>query len=136
MSDGFDMFAALGVEAPKEPTTEDEFFDYLTGKTADKYPRIHNMQYWLKSQLVPIVYMLNDKNWIVSKLSGPTRTQVSLKEISRYMLDYYLDMTFHVRFHGERGKEQKKLLDKEKVLDLVIEYPAIKKLIDDPTILL
>jgi len=113
----------LGISPEPAATPELGFFNELT---QGKMPKIHNAQYWLKHELY-VYTSLFEKNWIVSKPHGPTRQQVSFKELTRALLEYYFLMAYHARFVNERAKEQGKLVDLQKFLDLVMEYPTILK---------
>lgn len=123
-----DLLSDLGVENPKDLTPEDKFFRELT---EGKFPKLYNCQYWLKQELYVYTHLF-EKNWIVSKLSGPYRTQVPTKQLARAFLEYYFFMTALPKFENERGTEMKKSCDMQKFLDLVIEYAPIKNLIENP----
>lgn len=118
-----DIFADLGVEKPKPLTQEDEYIDYLT---CDKHQKIYNMQYWLKNQLYVYTHILS-KNIIVSKIAnigkGPQRVQVSIREVTRVLLEYYLQMTALPRFQGHNACSM------ERVLDLLLERQEIRSVI-------
>lgn len=118
----------LGIEKPATVTPEIDFYNELT---QGKMPKIHNAQYWFKHQLF-VYTSFTEKNWIVSKLSGPGRVQVPIKEVSRALLEYYFLMVYHAKFFNDRARERGMLVDLQKFLDLIIEYPTIRKLIDNP----
>lgn len=115
----------------KDETPEQKMY---REQTEGKYPKIANCVYWLKHELH--VYMsLKEIGWHVSKPNGATRLQVSLKELARGLLAYYWRMIALPRFEGEDAIRRGTAVDMEKWLDLVIEYPTIKNLIDNPTLL-
>ncbi len=127
-----DIFALieedLGLAPPPAATPELGFFEELT---QGKMPKIHNVQYWLKHELFVYTHLMG-KNWLVSKPHGAARQQVSIKELTRGLLEYYFLMAYHARFHNERAKERGMLVDMDKFLDLVLDYPTIQKLINNP----
>lgn len=118
----------LGITPEPAATPELGFFNEFT---LGKYPKIYNVQHWLKHQLFVYTSLL-ENNWIMTKPSGVSRQQVSLKEVTRAVLAYYFQMAYLPRFVNERAKEQGKLVDLEKFLDLVMEHPSIQKLIANP----
>jgi hypothetical protein len=111
----------------KDWTPEQKFYDELT--TDGKYKRIENCIYWLKHTLF-VYTTLQEKNWIMTKPTGPGRIQVPTKELVRGLLQYYFEMHFLPKFQNERGTG----LDMEKFLDLCIEHDTVKKLIANPTL--
>lgn len=119
------------IKEPEPVTTELGLFQRWT---EGKHPKIFNCHYWLKHELY-VYKSLQEKLWIVSKPNGPTRLQVSNKELARALLEYYFEMVTHSSFYGERTGERGKLVDMDKFLDLVIEEPTIKKLIERPELL-
>lgn len=127
-----DIFAQieedLGIVPEPAATPELGFFNYLT---EGKMPRIHNVQYWLKHELYVYIHLINN-NYIVSKPHGAGRLQVSTKELTRSLLEYYFLMMYNPRFENARAQEQGKLVDMNKFLDLVLEYSTIRKLIENP----
>jgi len=131
MSDIFDIdsiMSDLGVTPKQPPTTEGGLFEDWT---AGKMPKIHNCQYWLKHELYVYASLL-EKNWIVSKPHKEGRQQVSMKELAKALLEYYCLMFQHGTFVNARAQEQGKLVSLAKFVDLLVEYPTIKKLIDNP----
>ena len=131
-----DIFEEIGADlniVPEPPLTPE--LGMYRELTEGKMPRIYNAQYWLKHELHVYNSLLN-KNWIVSKPNGPTRLQVSRRELTRALLAYYFRMVYLVRFEGERASERGKLVNMDQFLDLVIEYGPIKKLIEDPLALI
>lgn len=130
MNDDFleDILDGLGVE-DKDRTSEQKYYDDLTQE--GKYKKIENCIYWFKHQLY-VYNSLKEKNWIIARSNGPTRVQVTNKELGRFLLEYYFLMHALPKFQNERGAHNQ--LDMERFLDLVIEYPTIKKLIENPTL--
>lgn len=109
------------------------------------YPKFHNCIYWLKHELY-VYKHLQDKNWHVSKISAATgrpsgqisglaRTLVSYKELTRAFLEYYFQMTMLPRFEGEDAKRRGLAPDMDKFLDIVMEHELVKKLIENPHLL-
>ena len=100
--------------------------------TEGKMPRIYNCHYWVKHQV--FVYMHDMQNgWYMSKPSKDGRKQLTIKELVRHWCKYYFEMTTHDSFYGIRAKERGKDVDIQKFLDLVMEHPDLKKLVDDPS---
>lgn len=129
MSDIFEeMFNDLGIEPPAPVTPEQDFLNYLT---ADKHPKIYNCQYWLKHSLHLYDHCVS-RGWHMSKPSGDKRTALTIHEVARHYLVYYFQMTYLPRFENERGTG----IDMDKFLDLVMNYDAIKKVINTPQRLL
>lgn len=120
---------AMGM-APTPPATPE--LGFYNEQTAEgKYKSIENCIYWFKHELC--VYMhLDNKGYSVYTLSGVTFKRVPVKDLARALLEYYYLMHYHTRFHGERAKEMNKNVDLQKFLDLVMEYPTIKKIIANP----
>jgi hypothetical protein len=75
---------------------------------------------------------LKDKGYDVYSASGTGAKKVTIKDVARAFLEYYYLMHYHARFFGERAIELGKQVDLQKFLDLVMEYPTIKKIIANP----
>lgn len=129
-----DVLADLGIgDVIPNETPEQRLYRELTeGKP---YPKFHNCIYWLKHELY-VYKHLQDKNWHVSKISGPSRAQVSYKELTRAFLEYYFRMTMLARFEGEDAKRRGVAPDMNKFLDIVMEHELVKKLMDNPHLLI
>ena len=131
MDDFDDILGDLGISEAPETPEEKLYREFTEGK----HPKINTLTlYWLKHEL-HVYKSLNEKNWIISKLSGPSRTQVSHKELCKALLEYYFRMTNLPRFYGEDAIRRGVAVDMDKFLDLIIEYPTIKKMIENPTLL-
>lgn len=128
-----DVLADLGIgDVIPNETPELRLYRELTeGKP---YPKFHNCIYWLKHELY-VYKHLQDKNWHVSKLNGAARAQVSYKELTRAFLEYYFQMTMLPRFEGEDAKRRGVAPDMAKFLDIVMEHELVKKLIENPHLL-
>lgn len=122
-----DLGATHGPETPEEKLYRE--------LTEGKYPKLHNCIYWMKHELHTLAHLQN-KNWIISKLNGPNRVQVSHKEIARALLEYYFQMTNLPRFSGEDAIRRGTAVDMVKFLDKIMEEPTLKKLIENPTLLI
>ena len=123
----------LGVAAVEPETPEIGMYNEWVH--TKPHPKIYNCQYWLKHELHVYTHLYN-KNWLVSKPNGLSRLQVPRLELARALLEYYFLMVAHTKFYGERHEQRGKLVDMNKFLDLVLEHPTIKKLIDDPNTLI
>ncbi len=128
-----EISADLSLTAPEPETPELGFYEYLTNTKS--HPRIYNCQYWLKHELF-VYRSLKDKNYITTKPNGLQRLQITNKELARALLEYYFLMVFGTKFHGERHTERDKLVNMDQFLDLVMEHPVIKKLIENPETLI
>ncbi len=119
----------MGMIPTPAATPELQFYNEQTAE--GKYKRIENCIYWFKHELY--LYMhLKDHSYNLYMPHANTIKQVSMKDLSRAILKYYFLMHYHTKFHSERAAEMNKLVDIEKFLDLVMEYPTIKKLIENP----
>lgn len=126
-----DVLTDIGINQGPETPEEKLYREFTEGK----HPKINTLTlYWLKHKL-HVYKHLQEKNWIVSKLSGPTRVQVSHKELCRALLQYYFMMTNLPRFEGEDAIRRGLAVNMDKFLDMILEYPTIKKLIENPTLL-
>jgi len=119
-----DMLDAMGL-TPNSP--EEDFMDYLT---SDKHPKLYNLQYWFKHQLFVYTSLEAENNWFMTKSHGNSRIQVSRRELSCKLIKYYLQMHYLVKFNNERGK----VLDLNKVVELISVHQEIKKFIDNPNL--
>lgn len=125
-----DLLDDLGVENKAE-TPEEKLYRELT---EGKHPRLFNAQYWLKHELHVYKHLM-EKSMYVVKPSGPQRIQVSYKELSRALLEYYFQMTHLPRFSGEDAIRRGVAVSMDKFLDIVMEHPLLKKVIDNPSLL-
>jgi hypothetical protein len=124
-----------GLYVPEPKTHEQGLYDYWVN--TKPHPKIYNCQYWLKHELY-VYKTFHEKGWIISKpwKHGEARVQVTFKELARELLRYYFQMVTLSSFEGERRAERGMLVDLDKFLDLVIEHPTIKKLIENPDTLI
>jgi|SRR6185369_5840303 len=123
----------LGLSVPEPETPEQGLYDYWVN--TKPHPKIYNCQYWLKHELY-IHKTFREKGWHMSRPNGTGRLQVTPHELARELLRYYFQMVTLSSFEGERHAERGKLVDLDKFLDLVIEHPTIKKLIESPDTLI
>lgn len=126
-----DILGDLGISSAPETPEEKLYREFTEGK----HPKINTTTlYWLKHEIHKFNHLLS-LNWHVSKPNGPTRVKVEYKELCRALLEYYFLMTNLPRFQGEEAKRRGMAVDMNKFLDMVIEYPTIKKIIENPTLL-
>jgi len=123
----------FSLEPPTPKTPEQTLYDFWVN--TKPHPKIYNCQYWLKHELF-VYKTLMDKGWIVSKPRPNGRIQVDITELTRELLKYYFRMVTLPSFEGERHAERGTLVDLEKFVDLVIEHPVIKKLMENPNTLI
>lgn len=123
-----DLYEMIGVENRDELPHEKLYREFTEGK----HPKMIMVQYWFKHEWYVYNSFLS-QGWIVSKPSGDKRIQVSARELSRAMLRYYFQMTNQPRFTGEDAVRRGLNVDMEKFLDLVMEEPTIKKVIENPS---
>lgn len=132
--DDIDFTELLDIEyVDTTKTPAQRYFEELT---SGKHPKLYNAQYWLKHQLYVHTYLLR-KNWIVSKPNKDGgRTQVGMQEITRAFLRYYFDMVALAKFETDRPERAAMVVNREEFLDLVMGEPTIKKLMEDPAMLI
>ncbi len=123
----------LGLSVPEPETPEQGLYDeFVNGRP---HPKIYNCQYWLKQQLY-VHKTLYEKGWHVSKPIAGGRLQVTKLELARELVKYYFQMAHLSRFQSERRTERGMLVDLDKFVELILENPTIKKLIENPDTLL
>ena len=125
-----ELFDDLGI-VNKDETPEEKLYREVTD---GKHPKMISIHYWFKHEW-HVYNRLLGNNWLLVKPNGPTRTQVSAKELSRAFLAYYFRMTMLPRFEGEDAKRRGSAVNMDQFLDLVLEEPTIKKIIDNPSLL-
>lgn len=123
-----DMLADLGPPVSNDPP-EQKFYKELTDD--GKYKKIENVRYWLKHELY-IYHDLEQQGYIVYKPHKDGRVKVSRAEMARKYLEYYFHQYHLPRFQHERPEMQHKLVKMEPFLDLIVEHPIIKEIIDNP----
>lgn len=126
--DADEFYDMLNIHIKPDQTPEEKFFDELT---EGRYPKISNALYWLKHELFVYTF-LQDKMYIVTKPSKDGRIQLSTKELARAFLQYYFDMIYLPRFETDRPERKHLMVNQEKFLDMILDYPLIKKTIEDP----
>jgi len=130
----------FSLEPPTPKTPEQTLYDYWVN--TKPHAKIYNCQYWLKHELF-VYKTLIDKGCNVYKrnVSYPSSDiksldKVSIQDLTRELLKYYFRMVTLPSFEGERHAERGTLVDLEKFVDLVIEHPVIKKLMENPNTLI
>ena len=126
-----ELFGAIGIENKDELPHEKLYREFTEGR----YPKMINVQYWFKHEWY-VMSHYRAKGWFLSKPNGANRVQVGNVELSRAMLEYFFHMTQLPRFKGEDAIRRGQAVDMEKFLDLVMEEPTIKKIIENPNILI
>jgi hypothetical protein len=105
-------------------TPEERFYYDMT---SGKYSKIYNCRYWLNQELSVCNHLINDNSWIIGKSNKIGRVQVSLHELARSLVKYYLQMTNLPRF--TTNTEGKPSANIETVLDMMLAHPEISRTI-------
>lgn len=108
-------------------TSEERFYHDLTSANA-KFQKIFNCRYWLNHQLSVFCSMMGDNpTWLLSKPHKAQRIGVSVQEVAREFLRYYMQSNYLTRFTS--AIDGRKPCDMNMVLDMVLDHPEIKRTI-------
>lgn len=125
-----DLLDDIGGSAAIDPKlaamTPEERFMYDV--TAGKYNKIYNCRYWLNHELSVCNHLINDNSWIIGKSNKIGRVQVSLYDLGRSLIKYWLLMTYLPRFTtNTEGRTQANI---EIVLDMMLANAEISRTIN------
>lgn len=133
MEDDFDldeMLDDLGPSnIPSNETPEQKLYRELTAE--GKYKKIENARFWLKHELY-LAHDLEQQGYIVYKPHKDQRVKVSRLELAKKYLEYYFLMMYLPRFETDRPEMQHKLIKMGPFVDMIVEHPVIKEIIENP----
>lgn len=124
-----DILDDIGGAAPVNPAlaamTPEERFYYDV--TSGKYNKIYNCRYWLNQELSVCHHLIHDNAWMIGKSNKVARVQVSVIELGRSLIKYWLQMTYLPRF--STNVDGKPPCDIDIVLDMMLANAEISRTI-------
>lgn len=122
-----DLLASLGL-SDYQGTPSDQFFDELT---SGSYKKIHNLRYWLVSEMSRFQSMLDDNikfTRTVMESGALVNRALTKMDYAKVSIRYYLEMHHLPRFL--KLNEHQEPCDLATVVNMVADYPDVKEVIE------
>lgn len=122
-----DLLSSMGMD-DKSITSEDMFFTYLT---EGKYQKIHNLRYWLVSEIAKFQFLAKENVKITKHIYDKEKRTIIDRpltniEFAKIQIKYYLQM-YHLPWFEKIGA--RKPCDMEIMLGRIAEHSIIAETI-------